>query len=96
MNEDKNSNEYFDKYWKNLFNKIERGISWLIFIFGIVLLITYWLYSLIEKILIDESMPLTFRIGLFATIFGFILLLFSIAKEKFLVNKRDKYLEIKR
>lgn len=91
MHEDKNSNEYFDKYWNTFFNKIERVISWLIFICGIVLLITYWLYSLMEKILIDEAMPLIFRIGLFATIFGFILLLFSIAKEKFIVNKHDKY-----
>lgn len=49
MNEEKYSNEYFNKYWKSLFNKRERGLCWLIFIFGIVILISYFSNSLIEK-----------------------------------------------
>ncbi len=90
------SKEFWDAYWTGLYNKIERGIAWIAISIGALILIAYGSIQAVEEFFHDMETPLIVKIGTVILVFGFLVLLFSIIREKFFVSKHDKYKEIQR
>ncbi len=90
------SHEFWDAYWTGLYNKIERGIAWIAISIGALILIAYGSIQAVEQFFRDTQTPQIVKIGTVALIFGLLLLLFSIIREKITTSKRDKYKEIQR
>lgn len=90
------SKEVWDKYWLGIYNRIERGIAWIIISFGAAILIIYSSIKAVESFLGDTQTPWFVKLGIAAVVIGGLILFFSILREKIFTSKNDKYKEIQR
>jgi hypothetical protein len=86
--------EVWDNYWMHVYNRIERGIAWIIISIGSVILITYGLFKAVEAIIADPQLESIIKIGIIAVLAGAVILLVSVIREKLFVRKSDPYKEI--
>lgn len=84
--------EYF---WRSLYNRLERGISWIMISLGSVVLFMAGLVAAIEGILKARDLSLLIKVSLIMVIAGSLILFISVLREKLFVRKFDKYLEVK-
>lgn len=90
------SSEVFDTYWTKVYNRIERGIAWIIFSIGAVILITYGLFKAVEEMISDGKLETIVKIGIIGVLAGLVILIVSVIREKIIMDKTDKYKEVKR
>jgi len=90
------SKEFWDGYWTSLYNKLERGIAWIAISIGAVILIAYGSIQAVNQFFADKQTPLIVQIGTVALVFGIIVLIFSVVREKYFISKHDKYKEVQR
>ncbi len=88
--------EVWDMYQTNIYNRLERGISWLLFLAGVIMLTGYGIYHFFAVFLIDDNIPLTVRIGATLAGSGLAALLLSVIREKFNIWKKDPYRKVER
>ncbi len=90
------SNEFWDDYWTGLYNKFERRLAWIVISLGALIILGYSSFKIVENFMTDKTTPLVLKYGIALLIFGFLILLFSLIREKLFVSNNDKYKEIKR
>ncbi len=90
------SPEVWDQYWLTIYNRIERGIGWLIFSVGAVILLTYFGFQFVEAIINEPHLAVIAKIGILLTIGGLAVLFVSVVRERLFTRKFDPYKEIKR
>ncbi|MDZ7316419.1 MAG: zf-HC2 domain-containing protein [candidate division KSB1 bacterium] len=90
------SQEVWDRYWLDVYNRIERGISWVLISIGAAVLLAYGGYKLVEEILKDTSLSWAVRLAALSLMGGLALLLVSVAREKWFTRKSDPYKEVLR
>ena len=88
--------EIWDSYWLNIYNRIERGIGWLLFSFGTIILLTYGLFKIVETIFMDQSLGWVIKGAIVLAMAGLAVLLASVIRERWFTYKRDPYKEIVR
>ncbi|MCK5347573.1 MAG: hypothetical protein KAR20_29390 [Candidatus Heimdallarchaeota archaeon] len=88
--------EIWDSYWLGVYNKMERGLAWILVSLGAVILIVYGTYEGVSEMLKDTSTPAFVKIGVTALQVGGLILLLSVLREKLFTRKHDKYKEIQR
>ena len=81
--------ELWDGYWKSVYNRTERGIAWLMVSLGAIVVGAWGVWQALEDLLENESLPVSVRTGIFAVALGFVILAFSVVREKFFVRRRD-------
>ena len=86
----------WEDYWGKLYNRMERGIAWILVSIGAILVLGYALWEFLSQLMADSTMPVALRFGIFALFFGALILIFSVFREKILLRKHDKYKEIQR
>lgn len=87
----------WEEYWSSLYNKLERGIGWIIFSIGAILTLTFLGFQFIREVIRDPQIALYAKIGLIALILGFVILLVSVVRERITLSRTDKYSkEVKR
>ena len=87
---------YWDQYWSNIYNRLERRVGWILVSLGAILLTSYGLYYLVSKLMLQGNIPLVVRIGIVALVVGFCTLVISALRERVFLSKSDKYERIKR
>jgi hypothetical protein len=90
------SNEVWDNYWTRVYNRIERGIGWIIFSIGAIILLTYGIFKAVESLIADPKLEGIVKVGIIAVILGLVILIVSVVREKFFIQKSDPYKEIQR
>lgn len=90
------SEEVWDTYWLNVYNRLERGLGWILFSVGAIILVTYGLYQAVLEIFRDTQLPVILKLGMLGVIGGGVILLISVAREKLKLRKSDRYREVKR
>ena len=83
------------EYWKG-YNKIERKIGWSVFSFGAIILVVYWLYSLIREIYFADDISTFIKIAIFTVIAGTLILLYSALRQKLFFRSRQRYKDVRR
>ncbi|HGY56292.1 MAG TPA: hypothetical protein ENK44_11345 [Caldithrix abyssi] len=86
----------WDAYWDQVYNKIERGIGWILFSIGFILVASFWGYQALEGFFMDPKQPTILKIGVGALTLGLIFLFVSVLREKLMVKKVDKYRSVQR
>lgn len=80
--------------WSEMMNditvKTSRGIGWLLLIVGIVLVVGYAIYSFA----VDDSVEALVKTGVFGIMIGALFLLISVARQRWLARKTDKYEDV--
>ena len=87
---------YWDEYWQNVYNRIERGIGWIFFSIGAIILLSFAGYELLNEFFLNPKEPIGIKIGVAFGGVGFIVLFISVLREKLMVRKVDKYRSVKR
>ncbi len=85
------SDAELDRYWKSIYNRLERGLGWILFSAGAIIVLCYGGFKLIEQLIKDPSIALLLRIGLMALVFGVVILFVSLLRERLAIRKVDKY-----
>jgi hypothetical protein len=87
---------YWDEYWQHVYNRIERGISWILISVGAVIILSFALWTAVTKLLADQALSPFLKFGILALIIGTVILFISIVREKLMVRRIDKYKEVER
>ena len=87
---------YWDDYWKHIYNRIERGLSWIFLSLGAIIILGFAGWEFLDRLIADQDVHPLLKWGIFIFIIGVIILLISILREKIMVRRVDKYKEIER
>jgi anti-sigma factor RsiW len=80
-----------DRYWQSVYNRLERGVGWLMFTIGAAVVACYGAFILVEETVLDPSVALIFKIGIVALGLGTVVLFVSILRERLAVRRSDRY-----
>ena len=87
---------FWDDYWENVYNRIERGIGWILFSLGAIILLAFGAYELLEDFFLNPKEPMIEKIGVGLLILGLIVIFVSVLREKLMIRKVDKYRRVLR
>lgn len=90
------SREEWDSYWMGVYNRIERGIAWIVISIGALIFFGYASYEVVNAFIKNTHTPPLAKLGITLLVFGALILIFSLIREKIFTSKRDKYKEIQR
>lgn len=85
------TDEELERYWRNLYNRLERGVGWVLFSLGSILLLCYGAFKLLEGLFKDPAVAWAVRIGAAAVVVGLVVLFVSILRERLSIGKVDRY-----
>ncbi|MHC4510675.1 MAG: anti-sigma factor family protein [Planctomycetota bacterium] len=83
-------------YWGGIYNRIERGLGWIVFSVAAILLTIYGGFKAIEEIIRDPKVELIFKAGLLVLLVGLAILFVSVLRERIYFWKRDRYKDVRR
>ncbi|MHC4474287.1 MAG: anti-sigma factor family protein [Planctomycetota bacterium] len=86
----------WQQYWDSIYNRIERGVGWILFSVAAILLLIYAGFKLIEQIVTDPAVGFFLKAGLLALIAGLAVLFVSVARERLYFWKKDRYKDVRR
>lgn len=84
----------WDQYWSGLYNRIERGIGWILFSVASIALLIWGGFKVIESIIVDPQIGVMLKIGLLALLGGLSILLVSVTRERLYFRKKDRYKDV--
>lgn len=83
-------------YWGGIYNRIERGVGWIVFSVAAILLTIYGGFRAIEEIIRDPHVELIFKMGLLVLLAGLAILFVSVLRERIYFWKKDRYKDVRR
>jgi len=83
-------------YWGGVYNRIERGIGWIIFSVAAILLTIYGGFKMIEEIVKDPTIGMLLKAGLLALVLGLAILFVSALRERLFFWSKDRYRDVRR
>jgi hypothetical protein len=86
--------EVWDGYWQNLYRKLERGIGWILFSIGAIVLLSFGVYQFFLELFSDSDVPTIVRISVTVLSIGAVLLLVSFVRERLFAYNRDRYRKV--
>jgi len=84
------------QYWGNVYNRVERGLGWILFSVAAILLTIYGGFELIEKIIRDQTVGMLLKVALLVLIAGLAILFVSVLRERIYFWKKDRYRDVRR
>lgn len=87
---------FWDRYWLGIYNRIERGLAWVLLCAGGVLLLGFGMWHLLHGFLLNPSEPLVLRLGTGIMVAGMVVLSASFIRERIRMWRHDPYKEIRR
>jgi len=78
-------------YWAGVYNRLERGVGWILFSLGAILTLCYGAFKAIEELVRDPNVSILLKVGVCALIAGLVVLFVSLLRERLVVRKVDRY-----
>ncbi len=88
--------EVWRDYWTSVYSRLERGIGWILFSLGAIVLLSYGAWSGVKEVIADATMPWFVKVSLLALTVGTVVLLVSVVREKLFVGRRERYKDVER
>lgn len=88
--------EVWDRYWVSVYNRLERGVGWVLASIGAVVLVAYGLWNIARTLIEDTTTPWFLKGAVLLLIVGSAVILVSVVREKFFTHRRDAYKEVER
>lgn len=89
-------NEVWDAFWASAYNRVERGLGWILVLAGATVLAGWGAWALVDALLAAHDVAWPIRLAIVAVVLGGLVLLVSVAREKLFAHRRDPYREIQR
>jgi len=87
---------YWDEYWSHVYNRLERGLSWILISVGVIIILGFVVWEVLGQLVADPVMNPLLKGAIYVVVLGVVILLISIIREKLMVRKVDKYREVER
>jgi ferric-dicitrate binding protein FerR (iron transport regulator) len=88
--------EIWDAYWSGVYQRVERGLAWILVSIGAIVLLSYGAWEGVASLIGDEDLPLFAKLATLAVIVGGVILLISVIREKLFVRRHDPYKDVVR
>lgn len=88
--------ELWDSYWLGVYRRMERGLGWILFSMGAIVLSAFALWEFSQQWLSDSAIPVWVRISGVSMVLGLVILLVSVIREKVFLYKNERYKDIQR
>ena len=85
------SDDELERYWRCVYNRLERRLGWILFTVGALAVLCCCGYRLIERVTRDPGAGLVLQIGVIALVVGAVLLFVSVLRERLAVCRSDQY-----
>ena len=86
--------EMSPQQWSEIMNdatvRTSRGFGWLFYIVGILIVVGYGAY----EFAIDDEVPALVKTGIAGMLMGFVLLFYSVLRQRMIASKTDKYKDV--
>lgn len=82
--------EIWENYWCSIYNRIERGSGWVIFIIGMILIAAFGVFEF-ER---NPNINIIWKVLVLVVILGLAILLISVIRERCKALETDKYKDI--
>ena len=86
----------WQQYWGGVYNRLERGIGWVVFSVAGILLLIYGGFTAIENVITDPGVGLLLKVGLLALLAGLAILFVSVVRERIYFWSKDRYKDVRR
>ncbi len=86
--------EVWQNYWESLYRKTERGLGWVFFSVGAIVLASFGMIQFFKDIFSDNAIPLYLKAAVVLLSVGLAILLVSVGRESLFAYKRDRYKEV--
>lgn len=86
----------WQQYWDSIYNRVERGVGWIVFSVAAISLTIYGGYRMIETIVKDPTVEISLKTGLLALIAGLAILFVSVLRERIYFWRKDRYRDVRR
>ncbi|UCE20055.1 MAG: zf-HC2 domain-containing protein [Gemmatimonadota bacterium] len=83
-------------YWSVIYNRIERGVGWILLSICGILLLCYGGYKAVEEFIADPTVGLFVKVAILGLIVGVAILFISVLRERLYFWKRDRYRDVRR
>jgi predicted anti-sigma-YlaC factor YlaD len=89
--------EVWEKYWSKVYNRLERGLSWILVSIGAIILLFYGGFKAVESLVRDPTVAIFLKVAILVLLAGLVILFVSVLRERIFTYKKDKYAkEVKR
>jgi len=88
--------EVWESYWQHVYNRVERGLGWILFSVGVAVLLVWGAWHAVDALLASSEIPGVIKLAIFAGAAGGLVLLWSVFREKIFTRTRDPYREVQR
>ena len=86
----------WEQYWSNIYNRVERGVGWILLSIAGIFLLIYGGFKIIEEIINDPTIDIILKVTLVALIAGLSVMFVSVLRERFFIRKKDRYDNVRR
>jgi len=86
----------WQQYWSSVYNRIERGLGWILLSVAGIILIIYGGFRAIEKIINNPDIELVLKVGLLVLLAGLAILFVSVLRERIFFWTSDRYKNVRR
>lgn len=86
----------WQQYWDGIYNRIERGIGWILLSVTGIAFFIYASFKGVEGIIKDPTIEVALKVALLAFIAGIAILFVSVLRERMYFWKRDRYKDVRR
>jgi len=89
--------EVWEKYWSRFYNRLERGLGWILISIGAMILLFYGGFKAVESLVKDPTLAIFLKVAILLLLAGLVILFVSVVRERIFTYKKDKYAkEVKR
>ena len=88
--------EAWDGYRKSVYNRVERGLGWILLSVGTIALLGYGAWRWIEALLASTALPAWVKFAIGAVALGLVILFVSVIRERVFRQRREPYEEVQR
>jgi predicted anti-sigma-YlaC factor YlaD len=96
MEPPKVSEEEWDMYWTNVYNRMERSAAWTAVTIGFIAVAGYLTYLLAAWLSAAQAVPCWAKVAIVVLALGVVVLFLSVLREKMSLRKTDKYKGVQR
>ena len=86
----------WQQYWSGIYNRLERGIGWIMFSVAAILLLIYAGFKCIEQMIQDPTIETWLKVAMLVLLAGLAILLVSVIRERLYFWKKDRYKDVRR
>ena len=88
--------EVWESYWTSVYHRVERGVGWVLASVGTIVLLAYGLWTALQELMADAAIPGFIKAAVFVALLGTVIILVSVAREKWFVSRSDPYKDVQR